>query len=429
MNSSNENILVILKNLKTLYKCNFITYAYRYPPDKEWFIDDLIYSDEVIKTVNSSVYISFRYQIIDKYKLSQSLSNLLEEKITSDNLLCHEIDNSLIHPNFQAILILYKSNSIIDNNLLFPFAIQLLKKYINHMNDEHNDSIVRLINKLKSPINDIINTPSSDIVKKSSLSIAITINDLIDLYKLRKNKLKLINKELNFRDYLAELEDNIKFTCNKSDEIPEKILVDSKRLTQILMNLLKPTSKLFVDAQICYDIEDSDDIINYKIEFEIESCEEISDERLYVTKKIISLMNGSLTYNGKNARFTIRVFKDMTSYSKNTLKYLKGKKICIIDTNSARVSELSDALAKWNISITTNINDNYNLLIISISLLNKLIYNINTPYLLLTDKEGNSRDITPVNSPRCRIPSISKSNILHYPIDEAELLSVIMKFI
>lgn len=429
------------EDIKTLFfrlidenKFKYVMYITRIPPDKEWYLESLFYNNDV-RTINTNLYVQFRHNIIDTYKLSKTLTDILEEKIDHIQINALELPSNLLHSNLQAILICVSLNKIdnIDNiTSVVPYiCISILQKHINHINDSTNDNIMRIMTKLKNPINEIISSSTRpDVVKRSSLSIAIIINDMIDLYKLKKNRLRLQRKEFDFRKFINEIIDLVEFKVLIDDDVPDTIYIDQRRLKQVIMNLIKPDTSMYISASLCFDVTETEEVCQSKLEFNLDNIETLSEERTFITKKIISLMNGSLTIIGNEARFTIRVFKDSNGFSTTTLKKIKGTKICVM-ANSPLENELIDKLTKYGAVIEYSPNK-ANILIVAISLLEKIINSIQIPYLILSDcaESSDSRDVSPVNSPRINMKqkhlSISKNNILHYPIDDLELLSMIL---
>jgi hypothetical protein len=61
-------------------------------------------------------------------------------------------------------------------------------------------------------------------------------------------------------------------------------------------------------------------------EFNIENPEVLTEERTYITKKLISLMNGKFIMNEDHAKFSLETYKNSETFSYNTLKKIKGKK-------------------------------------------------------------------------------------------------------
>lgn len=454
--SINEGLEILFFHILQETKSKYAFYMLRYPPDREWTITDLYFENNEKNNINETMML--RSNILNKHDIIKEIS-FIKETIQIDNIKCFNIPANLLHPNIQIIVVLINYSGTNDtlitdviNKYIILLSIQFLKKYVNNIINESNTSIVKTLTKIKIPIYEIMESKTLDLVKKSSLSLAMVINDLIDLYKLKRNKLKLNFEETNIINLINEIQKIVNFKY-VSDEIPDVLFIDSKRLKQILLNLLTSNSVIIIDCEMKIDIDENDnEFICWSIDFVIENPETLIDERLFIIKKLISLMGGFFTCetdtDGKFelVKFNIEAYKDQKSYSDGTLRYFKGKKILIIDSDEKRRIELGHQLQKWEFDIsfasrenegTILLNRNFDLYIIGInSFIDKLNkFNITKPYLRLLDTSVESdphsktdyyiKDVTPVNSPRLRKISNVKPNILPYPSDSLRMLSVI----
>ena len=283
---------------------------------------------------------------------------------------------------------------------------------------------------MKIPINEIIVSPNKiDIVKKSSVNIAMIINDLVDLYKLKRNKLILIREEINIKDLLTEINLIINFTFDIDDDVPKTIFIDIKRLKQVLLNIITNNTYIYVNATISINDDEKSDTFCHIINFNVENSDILKDERLFITKKLISLMGGFCNFTNNNLTFNIEGYKDMNSYSNFTLKRIKGKKILIIDNDTDRRLDLGNKLKQWDLDLsfasTENegkilIEKNYDLFITNFQSLISII-DIHKPILYLVT--NNEIELTPRN----RKTSLSKYITLLYPIDDMKLLTIIIE--
>lgn len=429
LNLNNEIKLLFFRLIEEL-KISDATYIYRYPPDKEWTIDDFYHAEQQKISINKNVSVHFSHQTIDCFRLGKTLTNILNRKISSEQLYVEQMSEKILHPNIQIIIVLICPALVskIPEFYISQLCIQFLNKYINRVIDESNDSIVKLLSKLRTPINEIISMPSKqEVVKNASIGIAVIINDLVDLYKLKKNKLHLSRKEFDFRKFIHELNDTVEFKLNIDEAAPNTIYADQRRLKQILMNLISSDTIIYITSEVAFDL--SDEGSAYKIEFNIENIEVMSDERVYITKKLISLMNGSMSIMEKDARVTIRVFKDRNGFSAVTLKRIKEKKVLIID--ESRQQEIANCLIKWGMIIVQS--QPADLIIVNVHMLEKIINQLGVPYLILTDLSSDDSENTSMSThtPRARPVSISKTNIFNYHsnLNEIELISAIMDII
>ncbi len=86
-----------------------------------------------------------------------------------------------------------------------------------------------------------------EMVKSSADSLMTLINDILDFSKIEAGKFQLDPIEFVFRDYLSEssrlmhlraIQKGIELNVEVSEEVPKKLIGDSGRLRQVLMNLL-----------------------------------------------------------------------------------------------------------------------------------------------------------------------------------------------
>jgi hypothetical protein len=197
--------------------------------------------------------------------------------------------------------------------------------------------------------------------------------------------------------------------------------------------------------------DDNSEILCWEIEFNIDNSETVVDERLFISKKLISLMGGYFVDENDTVKFTIEACKDINSYSDNSLKKIKGRKILIVDNHEERRIDIGHRLQKWDIDISfastetegslylDESKNKIDLFMVGIpTFIDKILrFNIHKPYLQILDMNdhGSSskneyltvKDITPINSPRSRKSSVTKPVFLIYPIEDIKLLSTIIE--
>jgi hypothetical protein len=457
--SINEGLEILFFHVLAETKSKYGFYMMRYPPDKEWFIPELYFDSHETKIINNSIIL--HSDAINKYQIVKNLS-FINEKTIDSNLKCFTIPGVLLHPNIQIILVFVNFDETQSELLLKPIidkyipmlCIQFLKKYIDSLTNESNTSLIRTIGKMKSPINEIIMMSNKD-TKRSALSLAMIINDLIDLHKLKRNRLKLTRSEVKIREIFAELTDVVEFKFSIDDDVPEILYIDAKRLKQILLNFINNDSFVYISASMVIDIndvtDDNSEILCWEIEFNIDNSETVVDERLFISKKLISLMGGYFVDENDTVKFTIEACKDINSYSDNSLKKIKGRKILIVDNHEERRIDIGHRLQKWDIDISfastetegslylDESKNKIDLFMVGIpTFIDKILrFNIHKPYLQILDMNdhGSSskneyltvKDITPINSPRSRKSSVTKPVFLIYPIEDIKLLSTIIE--
>lgn len=159
-------------------------------------------------------------------------------------------------------------------NILFCSISHELRSPINHING--------ILDVIKSYIDDMKLAHMIDIALSSSEMLVNKINDIMDYSLIETNTLELKPVEFNIRNLLAHIEDilnlqfdhkMINFSAFVTQNVPNIIMLDYKRLKQILLNLtynaLKYTERGFVSIIIECEFHDkysniSTQLANYK---------------------------------------------------------------------------------------------------------------------------------------------------------------------
>lgn len=408
-------------------KSKYVSYLVR-GSDKEYKMTEIFSHNAEQKRVDFSTKLHFINGKINSQQLIHYLCQVLNEKITVSDVQIIQIPQTLTHRNISAILLFINPSSIeINDSLIMLSSIYITKNYIDDIYNDSNNNILKLMSKIKTPINDILtNTTNSELIRKSSISIATIINDIIDLYKLKQNRMKITRSEVYIRQLLGELQEIVEFIYVVEDDVPEILYLDSKRIKQIILNMIMVGSQLCVSSSIVIDInDDANDSFFYKIEFEVEKPEILNDERLYITRRLVSLMGGELSCDTDSIKFSIEACKDHSAFSDSTLKKLKGKKILLLDNNSPRCSDITNKLKRWEMNVIEIHTEkelyaqieSCNLFITSNQdIIEKINRSVAKPYLCIIE---NIRQIRKNTS----------ANILVYPTDDSKLLNAVIDHI
>jgi len=121
--------------------------------------------------------------------------------------------------------------------------------------------LANLSHEIRNPLNAIIGltntllkTPLSEEQKKYTSSISLSsenlmsiLNDILDLSKIEANKVDINLNDFHFKNFINQIiaiyenkssEQGLQMVLTISDDIPEYINTDSKKLKQILSNLI-----------------------------------------------------------------------------------------------------------------------------------------------------------------------------------------------
>lgn len=255
-------------------------------------------------------------------------------------------------------------------------------------------------------------------IDSSSKSLLALINDILDLSKIRAEKLKLNFNPVSLRIMLNEIEQifslqvkrkKIKFINNFDSKLPEFINIDRERLKQILLNIIgnaiKFTDKGFVEVTTNFNFVNKS---NNKINIEIivtdsgpgisendqlhifnafNQSENIITNRhigtglgLSIAKQLIELMHGKLELQsslGKGSAFTISIPNILVKEIRNHIFEGEETQTVIIEKSIAIIQQEQDY---FNLNTISNqhkneLNEQFGLMYSEIST-NKIIANI-----------------------------------------------------
>jgi signal transduction histidine kinase/CheY-like chemotaxis protein len=295
--------------------------------------------------------------------------------------------------------------SITRDNLIETqkFRQQFLANMSHEIRTPMN-AIVGLTNLLlKSPLNEL-QDKYLNVIKKSGSNLLVIINDILDLAKIESGKMELeqvsfplVQSVKNIQTILglkAE-EKGIQLDAVIGDDVPEYVLGDETRITQVIMNLtgnaIKFTPKGGVtikvevvkkkgdESEIRFGIRDSGiGIPEDKIDTIFESFGQVSAETtrkfggtglgLTISKQLVEMHGGELKVNSKLGEgsefyFTIKYKageKPVADDAENLgdAEMMKGKKILLVEDNEfnqmVAVDTLMDLFPHIEVDVAEN---------------------------------------------------------------------------
>ncbi|NKI32278.1 ATP-binding protein [Croceivirga thetidis] len=161
----------------------------------------------------------------------------------------------------------------LENNINFP-DVELSESQqeiaLNKAHQEANNLVANVSHEIRTPLNGIIgfvdllqettlNPTQEEIVNalnSASSSLMNIINELLEYSKLAAGQEKFERHQFNLKNLISELQflsetliigKDIQFDIEIEDSIPEKLIGDPSRLSQVLLNLLGNSIK-FVDS-------------------------------------------------------------------------------------------------------------------------------------------------------------------------------------
>ena len=255
------------------------------------------------------------------------------------------------------------------------------------------NSIMNLIDSISKEVQDDAIKKNCQIIKYSSHSLLSSVNDIIDFSKIEKGELKLEESQFEPVKVLEHLKNNainrasdkgLEFQFSKSNNIPDCMIGDATRLTQVVNNVLnnaiKFTSEGFVKfhidaetkpnnrAALILTISDSGEgIPKEKMDSIFDSFSQniIDNKRkfgglglgLYIVKNLVDMQTGNLEMNSTvNEGTTCKITLDFDVVLDEKKKIvvtepavydLEGKTILVVEDNAINQMVIKMITKKW----------------------------------------------------------------------------------
>jgi signal transduction histidine kinase/CheY-like chemotaxis protein len=380
--------------------------------NKEGVIQNIIAGKFVIKEFvkDTSIFNScpFLYGMLESLPEKESL--LMEGMvITSDNIeynvdleffMTNELISVLIHDRTH----IYKTISQLNQNRNDLFFMKreiseknkelaILRKASDKANEEKSRFLAMMSHEVRNPLNTILGY--TDLIHKEKLpvkaeeylsylasagkTLKVIVDDILDLSRIEAGKLELAIEQVNINQILKGVYVNYKnqhknnlvdLEIDASTKIPESLLGDGVRLTQVLTNLMSNALKFTKKGKIKMQseiISESKKVseIRFKISdtgrgmtaeqtvkiFEEYGQTELNDNRIHggaglglsIVKRLVSAMKGSISVASTpnvGTTFSVEIpFEKVADIQKSeliqsekiVLKSLKGKNILLAD--------------------------------------------------------------------------------------------------
>ena len=299
-------------------------------------------------------------------------------------------------------------------------------KKLEEKNEEVKESmkardafVANVTHELRTPVNgikghtELVLEREHDFQKQSYLKLILDccktmegiINNILDFSKLEAGKFQLDEKPFSFREFMQRMEKmfealvarkGLRFSMNIANEIPDKLIGDELRLTQILNNLVsnavKFTAQGYVGIEVAKNMQIGDEVelffivvdtgIGLSAEdkdklFKSFSQVDASITRKYggtglglsITQELVNMMKGKIWAEGEKGKgssfsFTIRLKMEEYEETEETvmeilewrpaqlLNDMVGERDLMIEFGSEiNARELRSAFEKMNISM------------------------------------------------------------------------------
>ncbi|MCJ8268093.1 MAG: response regulator [Psychrosphaera sp.] len=191
-------------------------------------------------------------------------------------LLSSDIKSKLIN---QLIITLLLFFSVWVGMMILVTRLDKLKQNIEISDRAKTRFLANVSHELRTPLNAILGYTQLfnkdktlmgshgrgiDTIHRSADHLLLLINDILDFSKVDSKGIQLCPSEIILSDFLKTLVEmtevratikDIGFVHEFADQLPEVVVVDDKRLRQILLNLLNNAVKFTPEGQVTFTVE------------------------------------------------------------------------------------------------------------------------------------------------------------------------------
>lgn len=296
---------------------------------------------------------------------------------------------------------------ILNNNGLLYVCETILNKF-SKSNNSRDLFIANVSHEIRTPLNGIVgysqllSSTNLDItqsnyvscINQCSIQLMQIINDILDYCKLTAGKMKIKTECFSLKEIIENVNDATSYKLKEKrliyhysidEKIPNYIISDKQRITQVIVNLLSNSIKFthqggvielsivkkeanFIeftvkDTGIGISDEDKKHIFNEYTQ----GNENISTTYggtglgLSICKKLTELLGGGITFKSelhKGSEFSFFINykpyeEEEKKITKNLSKNLTDKYVLVVDDNSSNRVILSETLFEWGMKPVT----------------------------------------------------------------------------
>jgi two-component system sensor histidine kinase BarA len=304
----------------------------------------------------------------------------------------------------QATADLHETNEALE---LQNVELDMARKQAVDANRVKSEFLANMSHEIRTPMNGVIGftnlllrtelttkqTDHLNTIKKSANNLLSIIDDILDFSKIEAGKMDLEKRSFSISDSVDEVLNLLGPSAQKKNvelipiiyqDVPEYLLGDSVRISQILTNLtnnaIKFTQQGNIQLRVMLEDETPQSVrlkINVtdtgiglskekqKILFQAFTQADTTTTRrfggtglgLVISKKLVESMNGRIGLEseeniGSTFWFTIELDKDPDEKKTNEFGF-PGRRILLHDYNKTSQQALKNTLSNWNTSVET----------------------------------------------------------------------------
>ena len=398
----------------------------------------LLFEKEQVRLRNIGImmcvisYFVLDYIIFDKIYISTQGSNLIKwsilgsafittwmvfNKFSESKDLAEERSEELLKQTRELNDELLQKKSQLEENVK---KLEEAKKKVEEGSKAKTEFLSTMSHEIRTPMNAIIgmtnllakDNPREDqleqleILDFSAKTLLSLINDVLDFSKIESGKIEFEDLDFDLPYLLKGIIESFRFNTQKKgislkleigDDVPDVLLGDSARLTQILNNLVSNAVKFTDKGEVKISVEkkgQSDEKVNLQFTvsdtgvgitedkqekiFESFTQERTDTSRIFggtglgltISKKLVDLQGGNISVEstkGEGSTFFVNLEYELGDETKVdklqsdkriSSKSLEGIKVLLVEDNLINQKVMTRFLEKWNMEITVANNGN-----------------------------------------------------------------------
>lgn len=291
----------------------------------------------------------------------EAITGYYETSVYRKNQTCFpvQIHMALLEPEETGSYAVCRANSVIME-VEAKRKLLSAKEEVKEAHKERNELVANVTHELRTPVNGVLglaqNLKETELSKEQNDTVELIIrccnnmtkiiNNILDFSKLQSGKFTIENREFSFHNMMdgvvkmnlpAIEEKGLRLVCNVSADIPDRMIGDELRITQVLNNLLSNAIKftsigqIVVNVVLSLDFEDEMEIFFVVIDSGIGISENEKDKLfksfsqvdasitrkfggtglgLSIVKQLVQMMGGDVNVEsekGKGSTFSFSV--------------------------------------------------------------------------------------------------------------------------